>query len=189
MHVKKSWYTLVTLVMLVAMLAGCAPVAPAATAPAAGGEAAAGEMPFAGTELRLVGANHPWQVAITPLLAEFEAATGIKVNFEAYGEDQLNQKLTTEFTAGGSDIDVFMQRPLQEARVMLMNGLVRRPRPPASPTPDYRLCRLCRGRGRDDDGRRRAHRRADRDRAGSALLSQGLCSKRPASPCRRRSTS
>ena len=58
----------------------------------------------------------------TPLLADFEAATGIKVNFEAYGEDQLNQKLTTEFTAGGSDIDVFMQRPLQEARVMQMNG-------------------------------------------------------------------
>ncbi|MBP6440149.1 MAG: sugar ABC transporter substrate-binding protein [Caldilineaceae bacterium] len=104
------------------MLAGCAPVAPAATAPAAGGAAAAGDMPYAGTTLRLIGANHPWQVAITPLLAEFEAATGIKVNFEAYGEDQLNQKLTTEFTAGSSDIDVFMQRPLQEARVMQMNG-------------------------------------------------------------------
>ena len=91
MHVKKSWYMLVTVVMLVAMLAGCAPVAPAATAPAAGGEAAAGDMPYAGTELRLVGANHPWQVAITPLLAEFEAATGIKVNFEALGEDQLQE--------------------------------------------------------------------------------------------------
>ena len=132
MHVKKPWYVLATLVMLVAMLAGCAPVAPSASAPAAGeaaageaasgSEAAAGDMPYAGTTLRLVGANHPWQVAITPLLADFEAATGIKVNFEAYGEDQLNQKLTTEFTAGSSDIDVFMQRPLQEARVMQMNG-------------------------------------------------------------------
>jgi multiple sugar transport system substrate-binding protein len=116
---------LLPLMLLVALVAGCtAPVA----APAAptGGEAAApaaeGDMPYAGVTLRLVGANHPWQVAITPLLADFEAATGIKVNFEAYGEDQLNQKLTTEFTAGGSDIDVFMQRPLQEARVMQMNG-------------------------------------------------------------------
>ncbi len=110
--------------VLVALVAGCAaPVAAPAEAPA-GGEAAApaGDMPYAGTTLRLVGANHPWQVAIEPLLADFEAATGIKVNFEAYGEDQLNQKLTTEFTAGGSDIDVFMQRPLQEARVMQMNG-------------------------------------------------------------------
>jgi multiple sugar transport system substrate-binding protein len=132
MDLKKFWYVLATLVMLVALLAGCAPVAPSASAPAAGeaaageaasgSEAANGDMPYAGTTLRLVGANHPWQVAITPLLADFEAATGIKVNFEAYGEDQLNQKLTTEFTAGSSDIDVFMQRPLQEARVMQMNG-------------------------------------------------------------------
>jgi multiple sugar transport system substrate-binding protein len=132
MHVRKSLYILVTLAMVVAMLAGCAPVAPSASAPpagdaaagdaASGSEAANGDMPYAGTTLRLVGANHPWQVAITPLLADFEAQTGIQVNFEAYGEDQLNQKLTTEFTAGSSDIDVFMQRPLQEARVMQMNG-------------------------------------------------------------------
>ena len=108
---------LLPLMLLAALGAGCtAPVA----APAA--PAAEGDMPYAGVTLRLVGANHPWQVAITPLLADFEAATGIKVNFEAYGEDQLNQKLTTEFTAGGSDIDVFMQRPLQEARVMQMNN-------------------------------------------------------------------
>jgi len=109
--------------LLLALVAGCAAPVAAPSAPA-GGEAAApaGDMPYAGTTLRLVGANHPWQVAIEPMLAEFEAATGIKVNFEAYGEDQLNQKLTTEFTAGGSDIDVFMQRPLQEARVMQMNG-------------------------------------------------------------------
>ena len=115
---------LLPLLVLLSLVAGCAAPVAAPAAPA-GGEAAApaeGDMPYAGTTLRLVGANHPWQVAITPLLADFEAATGIKVNFEAYGEDQLNQKLTTEFTAGSSDIDVFMQRPLQEARVMQMNG-------------------------------------------------------------------
>jgi len=59
--------------------------------------------------------------AIKPLLKDFEGRTGIKVNLEAYGEDQLTQKLTTEFTAGGSDIDVFMQRPLQEARQYVQN--------------------------------------------------------------------
>lgn len=121
---KRTLRKLLPLLVLLSLVAGCAAPVAAPSAPA-GGEAAApaeGEMPHAGTTLRLVGANHPWQVAITPLLADFEAATGIKVNFEAYGEDQLNQKLTTEFTAGGSDIDVFMQRPLQEARVMLMNG-------------------------------------------------------------------
>lgn len=120
----KHWRKLLPLLLLVALVAGCAAPVAAPSAPA-GGEAAApaaGAQPYAGTTLRLVGANHPWQVAITPLLAEFEAATGIKVNFEALGEDQLNQKLTTEFTAGNSDIDVFMQRPLQEARVMQLNG-------------------------------------------------------------------
>lgn len=117
---KHTLRKLIPFLLLVSLVAGCAApvVAPAPSA----GEAPAGDMPFAGTELRLVGANHPWQVAITPMLAEFEAQTGIKVNFESLGEDQLNQRLTTEFTAGSSDIDVFMQRPLQEARVMQLNG-------------------------------------------------------------------
>lgn len=106
---------LLPILLLISLVAGCA-------APVAAPAPSAGDKPYAGVTLRLVGANHPWQVAITPLLADFEAATGIKVNFEALGEDQLNQKLTTEFTAGGSDIDVFMQRPLQEARVMQLNG-------------------------------------------------------------------
>lgn len=117
---KHTLRKLIPLLLLVSLVAGCA--APIAAPAPSTGEAPAGDMPYVGTELRLVGANHPWQVAITPLLAEFEAATGIKVNFEALGEDQLNQRLTTEFTAGSSDIDVFMQRPLQEARVMQMNG-------------------------------------------------------------------
>ena len=82
---------------------------------------AQGKGPYAGTTLRLLGANHPWMDAIKPLLKDFEGRTGIKVNLEAYGEDQLTQKLTTEFTAGGSDIDVFMQRPLQEARQYVQN--------------------------------------------------------------------
>ena len=82
---------------------------------------AQGKSPYTGTTLRLLGANHPWMDAIKPLLKDFEGRTGIKVNLEAYGEDQLTQKLTTEFTAGGSDIDVFMQRPLQEARQYVQN--------------------------------------------------------------------
>jgi multiple sugar transport system substrate-binding protein len=77
--------------------------------------------PYAGTTLRFLAANHPWTEAIKPLLRDFEGTTGIKVSLEPYGEDQLTQKLTTEFTAGGSDIDVFMQRPLQEARQYTLN--------------------------------------------------------------------
>ncbi len=80
------------------------------------------DKPYQGTTLRFVVANHPWMESIKTMVPEFETKTGIKVTLENYGEDQLNQKLTTEFTAGKSDIDVFMSRPLQEARVMLKNG-------------------------------------------------------------------
>lgn len=79
---------------------------------------------FDGVELRVVGANHPWQEAIEPLIPEFEEQTGIKVNFEKFFEDQLTQKLTTEFTAGSSSIDVFMIRPLQEGKLFSQNGWV-----------------------------------------------------------------
>ena len=96
--------------------------APAAQAGAAKSAPAAGAKPYAGTTLRVLGANHPWADAIKPLLGDFEAQTGIKVNLETYGEDQLTQKLTTEFTAGNSNIDVFMQRPLQEARQYVQNN-------------------------------------------------------------------
>lgn len=90
--------------------------------PGASGSAAGGGKPYAGTAIRVLGANHPWADALKPLLPDFEAKTGIKVNLEQYGEDQLTQKLTTEFTAGSSDVDAFMQRPLQEAKLHAQNG-------------------------------------------------------------------
>jgi multiple sugar transport system substrate-binding protein len=86
------------------------------------GSAAAGGKPYAGTAIRVLGANHPWADALKPLLPDFEAKTGIKVTLEQLGEDQLTQKLTTEFTAGSSDVDAFMQRPLQEAKLHQQNG-------------------------------------------------------------------
>lgn len=71
--------------------------------------------------LRVVTANHPWTDAIKPLIPEFEKATGIKINFESYEENQLTPKLTVEFTSGTSSIDVFMTRPLQEGRLFSRN--------------------------------------------------------------------
>lgn len=84
--------------------------------------AASGSQLYKGTTLRVVLANHPWADAIRPLIPEFEEATGIKVNVESYFEDQLTQKLTVEFASGTSTIDVFMQRPLQEAKQFHKNG-------------------------------------------------------------------
>ena len=97
-----------------------APSASVAGKPAASGATAAAK-PYAGTTLRFLAANHPWTDAIKPLLPDFEQQTGIKINMESYGEDQLTQKLTTEFTAGNSNVDVFMQRPLQEGRLYAQN--------------------------------------------------------------------
>ena len=75
-----------------------------------------------GATLRVVGSNHPWTDAMENLLPKFEQETGIRIVLEKYGEDQLSQKLTTEFAGGGSAIDVFMTRPLQESRLMKKNG-------------------------------------------------------------------
>jgi len=108
----RCWRSMVVTAMLIAV----------GLAAGIGRPSAQAKGPYAGTTLRVLGANHPWTEAIRPLLKEFEGRTGIRVNLEAYGEDQLTQKLTTEFTAGSSDVDVFMQRPLQEARQYVQNG-------------------------------------------------------------------
>ena len=80
-------------------------------------------MAMAGETIRVVANVHPWAEAVKTLLPKFEAETGIKVIMETYGEDQLSQKLTVEFTASnGSGIDVFLTRPPQEARMMVKNG-------------------------------------------------------------------
>ena len=73
------------------------------------------------------------------ILAGFEKETGIKVEFEAYGEEQLNQKLNTEFVAGNAGIDVFMTRPLQEGSHMELNGWYEDIRPYAEANADYDL--------------------------------------------------
>ncbi|MGE5507833.1 MAG: ABC transporter substrate-binding protein [Chitinophagales bacterium] len=83
---------------------------------------AAAPQPYKGKTLRVVLANHPWAEAIKPLIPEFEKETGINVNVEQYFEDQLTQKLSVELASGTSTIDVFMQRPLQEAKQFQKNG-------------------------------------------------------------------
>ncbi|WP_123039572.1 ABC transporter substrate-binding protein [Cohnella candidum] len=124
------------IVMTVAMLAGCSgksgggsaestmkaePSAKASASPSSG-QAAPSAKPFEGKTINLVTANHPWADAIKPLIPDFEAATGMKVNVQGYFEDQLTQKLTVQFTAGSETPDVFMYRPLQEGKLFFKNG-------------------------------------------------------------------
>lgn len=105
-------------VMLVGLLAGCGGGSAGTSQNNAGNPASSTK----GVTIRVVLANHPWTDGIKKLLPDFESKTGIHVNLESYGETQLTQKLTTEFTSGNSDIDVFAQRPLQEARLFVQNG-------------------------------------------------------------------
>lgn len=106
---KRRFRTIFGLTLIVALFA-CLPVL------------VHGAQPYSGTTIRAVLSNHPWTDAILPLLPEFEELTGIKVNVESYFEDQLTQKLLVEFASGTSTIDVFMQRPLQEAKQFHKNG-------------------------------------------------------------------
>lgn len=122
---KKSWKRWVgagTVVMMAASLAaGCGNTS---EKPAETGNKAGASKPFEGKSITLVTANHPWGEAIKPLLPEFEAATGMKVNIQSFFEDQLTQKLTVQFTSGSTTPDVFMYRPLQEGKLFYKNGWV-----------------------------------------------------------------
>jgi multiple sugar transport system substrate-binding protein len=103
-----------TLAMTLGLAAGCSSTKePVKTA---------SEKPYAGTQLRVVFANHVWSDAVKGMLPEFEEKTGIKVNLENYFEDQLTQKLTFELTSGSTSIDAFMFRPLQEGKLFAKNG-------------------------------------------------------------------
>ncbi len=77
---------------------------------------------YAGTELRLIFANHPWTNAIQALIPSFEKASGMDLRIENYFEDQLSQKLQIGFTSGTTSIDVAMFRPLQEGKLFAKNG-------------------------------------------------------------------
>jgi multiple sugar transport system substrate-binding protein len=73
-------------------------------------------------EIRVLLANHPYGDLLKAAIPEFEQASGIKVNLEQYQEGQLSTKLATEFATGSSTVDVFMSRPLQEAKMFYKNG-------------------------------------------------------------------
>ena len=129
----KRSLALILCLLMVFSLFGCGAKeeekAPAAAeAPAAAPEAAPAEkaepLPYEGVTLRVILATHDWTSAVEPLLPEFEAATGMKVEFEVYPENQLSDKLNVELGSGGQYIDVFMCRPLQEVQRFIQNGFL-----------------------------------------------------------------
>lgn len=119
---KKIIALLLAALMLFGMVACGAEEAPASSAAAESAAAATGDQPYAGTTIRVILASHDWTTAIESRLAEFTEATGIKIEFEVYPEDQLSTKLNVELASGGKYIDVFMCRPLQEVQQFIQNG-------------------------------------------------------------------
>ncbi|MDF2722563.1 MAG: sugar transporter substrate-binding protein [Paenibacillus sp.] len=124
-HKGISWTSLgVSALLSAALVAGCASKKGNETADGTQGGGATTGKPFAGKTITLVTANHPWGDAIKPLLPDFEAKTGLKVDVQSFFEDQLTQKLTVQFTAQSATPDVFMYRPLQEGKLFAKNGWV-----------------------------------------------------------------
>ena len=90
----------------------------------AGQVAADDAKPYEGVTLRVIFATHDWTNAIVQKIPEFEAATGIKVEYEVYPEGQLSDKLNVELGSGGEYVDIFMCRPLQEVQQFIQNGFL-----------------------------------------------------------------
>ncbi|MDR1534043.1 MAG: sugar ABC transporter substrate-binding protein [Planctomycetota bacterium] len=74
-----------------------------------------------GEAIRVVMAQNVWTEIVKKLIPDFERESGIKVNLDTYHEEQLSQKLSVEFTAG-TEMDVFVTRPLNEGRMFARNG-------------------------------------------------------------------
>ena len=63
---------------------------------------------FDGTAIDILLSRHPWQESIEPLIPEFEALTGIRVNVTKLPEQQFITKVSADLTAGSFAFDVFM---------------------------------------------------------------------------------
>ena len=93
-----------------ALALGAATVAGAAAAPLALSPAMADAVTwqrYKGTQLFLLFYRHPWVDQIVKYFPEFEARTGMKVQYETIPEVQGREKLVVEMTAGSGGIDAW----------------------------------------------------------------------------------
>jgi multiple sugar transport system substrate-binding protein len=72
--------------------------------------------------LNIVAANNPWLVSVQDRIPEFEEETGIQVEVQEFGNEQLSDQTQVKLNAQSSDIDVLIIRPLQELRLYADNG-------------------------------------------------------------------
>lgn len=70
--------------------------------------------------------NHPWIDFIQDKIKDFEDQSGFRIDVTLYQGDQLSTMYTTRLSAGASDIDIMMYRPLQEGVQFMSNGWLAR---------------------------------------------------------------
>ena len=102
---------LVSLMLAVVMLLSIAVIAHADDA-----------KPYAGTTINVLGNSSTPSTFMQDHLAEFEAETGIHVNYEQLTNDQLNTKILVSMAAGGSDLDAYMYMAYQNTKMYVQNG-------------------------------------------------------------------
>lgn len=77
---------------------------------------------FDGVTLNIVGTDTVVTQVIMEHQDELYEKYGITLNFQQFSNEQASNKLAVSFAAGSSDIDAFLIRPLDEARLFMENG-------------------------------------------------------------------
>lgn len=73
-------------------------------------------------ELTLIAANSPWTEGLKTLAAEYEDETGVKINLEYLGNEQLNDTLKVKLNAQSSDFDIYAYQVQDVMREFSRNG-------------------------------------------------------------------
>lgn len=89
--------------------------------------------------LNIVGVNNVITDVILERQDELYEKYGIRLNFQQFSNEQASNKLAVSFAAGGSDIDAFMFRPLDEARLFISNGWLENLQPYIDADPEAAL--------------------------------------------------
>ncbi|WP_028547772.1 ABC transporter substrate-binding protein [Paenibacillus sp. UNC451MF] len=117
---KKS-YSALLLTLLVGVTSACGQSSDANSTKTDGAQAG---KPFAGKKVTVFAMNHPWSDTIKASVQQFESTTGMKVDFQVLGEEQLQQKLAVQLTTNSENPDVFMYRPYMDKILFHKNGWI-----------------------------------------------------------------
>lgn len=73
------------------------------------------------TSLSIVSGNNPWAEGIKALAPAYEEETGISINVETFGNEQLNDQYKVKLNSGSSDTDIMVFQPQDVMREFSRN--------------------------------------------------------------------